>query len=92
MALTSRGALMNMEPFYVEVEQLSRTRWKWSGWDAGGPAVAYGYSRTEARAHAAAREWMKHRFAERNAPSRTSDPDPSHDHDGTVNPPLPPRG
>ena len=86
----ARGALMNMEPFYVEVEQVSRTRWKWSGWDAGRPAVAHGFSRTEARAHAAAREWMKRRFEERSVPSPTSTT--ADHHDPTVIPPHPPRG
>lgn len=63
-----------MESFYVEVTRVGWARWKWTGWDDGGPAVASGDALTEARAEAAARAWVRDRYQERVRPQTTKSP------------------
>lgn len=63
-----------MEPFYVEVSRVGWARWKWTGWDDGGIAVASGEALTEARADAAARAWVRDRYRERVRPETTNSP------------------
>lgn len=66
-----------MEPFYVEIQCLGFGRWKWTGWDDGVISVATGVHLTEARAEAAARNWVRARYEARSVCEQNTHPFPS---------------